>query len=146
MVVLGLHWRTRALSGCGERGPFPAARRLLTALASLAGGRGSGVCGPRHLGTGAQELQLPASVAPHLVGSSPTTDGTHVPCLVRQTLNQCLAMLEAIQMVHIMVYFISSPFPFQFLDIFISKVLVVSYVGARPIPSLSNSSPLLYNT
>ena len=123
------------------------ARRLLAVLASLAAGTGSAVCGPRHVGTGSQELQLPASVAPRLVGSSPTTDRTHVPCIVRQTLNQCLAMLEAIQMVHIMVYFISSPFPFQFLDIFISKMLVVSYVGARPIPSLSsNTSPLLYNT
>lgn len=94
-----------------QRGPFTAARRLLAVLASLAAGRGSGVCGPRHLGTGSQELQLPASVAPRLVGFSPTTDRTHVPCIVRQTLNQRLATLEAIQMVHIMVYFFSISFP-----------------------------------
>ena len=98
-------------------------------------------------GTWAQWLQLPGSVAPHLVGSSPTTDQTHVhvPCLVRQTLNQCLAILEAIQMVHIMVYFISSPFPFQFLDVTISKVLAVTCMCDHPIPSCSNTSPLLYN-
>ena len=44
-----------------------------------------------------------------------------------------------------MVYFISPPFLFQFLDVFISKVLVVTYICAHPIPSRSNTSPILYN-
>lgn len=111
----------------------------------LLGTRASGVCGLQYLGHLGSVGATPGLSCSASCRVFPDHDWTHVPCIVRRTLNQCLAILEAIQMVHIMVYFISSPFLFQFLDVFISKVLVVTCMCAHPIPSRSNTSPLLYN-
>ena len=97
LAMLGPRGCTRASSGCGGQGPALAAVdrgcsgrggqgllwrpcRLLSAVASLLGSRGSRVCR-------LQQLQPAGSSALRYAGSSWTKDGTYVPCIGRRILN-----------------------------------------------------------
>ena len=118
--MLGLHFRARAFSSCGEWGPlFIAVRGPLTIVASR--------CGAQAPDVQAQYLWRTGLVAPRHVGSSQTRARTCVPCIGRQILNHCTtreALLSILNSILFMVWgIVVSSCLFNMLSSFSSKFI-----------------------
>ena len=102
MAVLGPRFRARAFPTCGKWGPLSiAVRGPLTIAASLVAD------GAQAPDAQAQQLWLTGPAAPRHVGSSQTRARTRVPCIGRQTPNNC-ATREAPYILYILTYYLYS--------------------------------------